>query len=281
MTATTPRLAPAASAANRTMAKALLKRIGNGLLAIVVILVLWDLSLRLLNVGSFVGKGPLDVWNFMFVADAAAANRDFVFGELGQSLIDASIGFVAGLVAALVIAAIFLLVKGVEHALLPIALLLQSVPLVAIAPIIILIFGRDIATLAVMGGIVVLFPALITIVFGLRSASPYMLDLVAVYGGSPLTALLKVGLPSALPALFAAIKISVPGAITGALIAEWLATGQGIGGAIVSAIGQAQINQVWAMGTAITVVSIALYMLVGLAETAVLRRMGVTQTGLR
>jgi ABC-type nitrate/sulfonate/bicarbonate transport system permease component len=281
MNALSPSASPAVSRANRALMKSLLKRAGNAVLAIVVILVLWDLSLRLLHVGSFVGKGPLDVWNFMFVTDAAAANRDFVFGQLAQTLIDSSIGFVAGLAVALVIAAVFMIVKGAEDALLPIALLLQSVPLVAIAPVIIIIFGRDTATLAVMGGLVVLFPALITIVFGLRSASPSMLDLIAVYGGSQLTSLLKVGLPSALPSLFAAIKISVPGAITGAMIAEWLATGGGIGGAIVSAIGQGQINQVWAMGTAITVVSIGLYMIVGLLETAVLRRMGVTQTDLR
>ena len=78
-------------------------------------------------------------------------------------------------------------------------------------------------------------------------------------------------------ALHSAIKISVPGAITGALIAEWLATGKGIGGAIVAAIGQAQINQVWAMGAVITAVSIALYAVVGLAEAAVLRGMGADE----
>jgi ABC-type nitrate/sulfonate/bicarbonate transport system permease component len=251
-----------------------IRRGANGLLAVVVIVVLWDLSLRLLGIGSFIGKGPLDVWNFLVNVPAAGANRDFVVAQLGQSLLDSGLGFVAGLGASLLVAAIFLLVRPVEHALMPIALLLQSVPLIAMAPIIILIFGRDTATLAVMGGIVVFFPALITIVFGLRSASPTMLDVVAVYGGSSWTALRKVALPSAVPALFAAIKISVPGAITGALIAEWLATGKGIGGAIVAAIGQAEINQVWAMGVVITVVSIVLYAVVGLGESAVLRAMG-------
>lgn len=264
-----------------TVLKPLAKRFAIGVLAIIVILALWALALKAFNVLPFVGKTPLDVWNFLFVGQPAAGNRADIGKELGQSLIDSSIGFVAGLAAALVIAALFMLIRGVENALMPLAILLQSVPLVAVAPIIILIFGRSTSTLAVMGGIVVLFPALITIVFGLRSASPSMVDLVAVYGGGPLTVLTKVAIPSALPALFAAIKISVPGAITGALLAEWLATGKGIGGAIVSAVGQAEIGSVWAMGTVITVVSIALYSIVGVLETAVLRRMGVTQTDLK
>jgi ABC-type nitrate/sulfonate/bicarbonate transport system permease component len=256
-------------------------RVGMAGLAVVVILALWSLALVVFDVQPFVGKSPLDVWNFLFTDDLAGANRSVVAENLVQSLIDASIGFAAGLAVAFALAALFLVVRGVENALMPIALLLQSVPLIAMAPIIILIFGRTTSTLAVMGGLVVLFPALITIVFGLRSASPSMVDLVTVYGGGPLTVLRKVAIPAALPAVFAAVKISVPGAITGALIAEWLATGQGIGGAIVSAVGQAQIDLVWALGTVITVVSIALYTLVGLAEGAVLGRVGVTQTALR
>lgn len=256
-------------------------RVGLGVLAAVVILALWWLVLIVFNVQPFVGKTPLDVWQYLFANELAAENRAFVIQQVAQSLIDSAIGFVAGLTAAFVLAAIFMVVRGVENAVMPLALLLQSVPLIAMAPIIILIFGRTSATLAVMGGLVVLFPALITIVFGLRSASPTMVDLIAVYGGGPMTILRKVAVPSALPAVFAAVKISVPGAITGALIAEWLATGQGVGGAIVSAVGQAQIDLVWALGTVITIVSIALYSLVGLMEAAVLRRVGVTATTLR
>jgi ABC-type nitrate/sulfonate/bicarbonate transport system permease component len=81
---------------------------------------------------------------------------------------------------ATLVAPIFSLSKGVEQALMPLAMLLRSVPLIAIAPIIILIFGREQLSVAVMGAIVVLFPALVNIVFGLRSAPTAMFDLVAV-----------------------------------------------------------------------------------------------------
>ena len=154
-------------------------------------------------------------------------------------------------------------------------MLLRSVPLIAMAPLIILIFGRDVATVAVVAGIVVLFPALVTIVFGLHSASPQMLDVVAVYGGSRWTALRKVALPASLPSFFAAVRISVPGALTGALLVEWLATGDGIGSAIQTAYSQVQFSLVWSAVVVVTAVSLVLYNVVQIVETVVLARMGM------
>jgi ABC-type nitrate/sulfonate/bicarbonate transport system permease component len=142
------------------------------------------------------------------------------------------------------------------------------------APILILIFGRQQVTVAVMGAIVVLFPALVNIVFGLRSASAAMVDVATVYGANKLSAIRYVAFPASLPSFFAAVKISVPGAITGALLVEWLATGQGIGYAIISAVGRAKTNEVWAYVVVITLVSIIIYNLVGLLESLVLSRFG-------
>jgi ABC-type nitrate/sulfonate/bicarbonate transport system permease component len=73
------------------------------------------------------------------------------------------------------------------------------------------------------------------------------------------------------------VKISVPGAITGALLVEWLATGQGIGYGIISAVGRAKTNEVWAYVVVITVVSILLYNLVGLLENYILSKFGQSQ----
>lgn len=259
-----------AKATSRTIGKSLL----NGLISLVVMLVLWVGALWIFDVEPYVGKTPLDVIEYLFQTDKAEENRAMLATALGETLYDASIGFVAGLVLATIIAVLFTLARGVEHALMPIAMLLRSVPLVAMTPIIVLIFGREQLSVAVMGAIVVLFPALVTIVFGLRSASPQMLDLVAVYGGSSFTALRKVAFPASLPSFFAAVKISVPGAITGALLVEWLATGKGIGYGIISAFGRAKINEVWADVVVITVVSILLYNLVAVLESFVLARFG-------
>lgn len=249
----------------------------NTLLALLVVAVLWFVALWAFNVKPFIGKNPFDVYNFLFTVPAATENRGFVMTALSQTMVDAAIGFVFGMFFATLISVLFSLSKGIEQALMPIAMLLRSVPLIAMAPIIILIFGREQISVAVMGAIVVLFPALVNIVFGLRSAPAAMFDLVNVYGGGKLDALRKVAFPSSLPSFFAALKISVPGAITGALLVEWLATGQGIGYAIVSAIGRARPAEVWTYVALITVVSIILYNIVALLEDSVLAKFGHAQ----
>ncbi|MFT4228736.1 MAG: ABC transporter permease subunit [Microbacterium sp.] len=262
-------------AATRSTLRALGWSLLTFLLTLVAVVGLWVGVLWAFQISPLIAKGPVDVWNFLFTVPAAAQNRDMIAGNLAVTLGHAAIGFIAGLVVAMVGAAVFQLSKGAEHALMPVAMLLRSVPLIAMAPVIIMIFGRDVWTVAVIGGIVVLFPALVNICFGLKSASTQMNDLVEVYGGGAWTRLRKVAMPSSLPAFFAAVRISVPGAITGALLAEWLAVGQGIGGTIAGYIPQAQFAALWTSVVAVTAVSLVLYNLVQIAEDVVLARMGM------
>jgi sulfonate transport system permease protein len=244
------------------------------LLAVVIGLAAWSLFLKVFSVQAALGKGPVDVWNYLVTASDASANRSEVFNSLGTTLHDAALGYVAGMAVALIVGLLFVMFKPVEQAFMPIAMLLRSVPLVAITPIILLIFKRGEIGVAVIGGIVVLFPALVNIVFGLRSVSQQTSDLVVAYGGSQVTVVRKVALPTALPAIFAAARISVPGSLIGALVAEWLATGKGIGGSILNAIGGFEYNYVWASIAILTGVSLLIYTLVGVIESLVLTGFG-------
>ncbi|TFV89627.1 ABC transporter permease subunit [Blastococcus sp. CT_GayMR16] len=284
MTATVTRPAPEATGLRRQIqreaSRSVLRAVGRSLLTfgltLVVVIALWVAVIELFGISAYVAKGPLDVWAYLVTDDDAADHRAVLTGDLGVSLTHAFIGFVAGLVVALLGAIAFRLSRGVEHALMPIAMLLRSVPLIAMAPLIILIFGRDVATVAVVAGIVVLFPALVNIVFGLHSATPETLDVVSVYGGNSWTALRRVALPASLPSFFAAVRISVPGALTGALLVEWLATGDGIGSTIQTAYSQVQFSLVWSAVVVVTAVSLVLYNVVQIVETVVLTRMGMT-----
>ncbi|QKJ18103.1 ABC transporter permease [Microbacterium hominis] len=249
----------------------------NALLTFVIIIALWWAVVNLTGISSFVAKGPLEVWQFLFTEEDAAANRAELMPLLIQTLQDAALGFVVGMVVATILAIAFSLSRSVEAGVMPLALLLRSVPLVAIAPVIILITGRGTAaSVAVIGSIVVLFPALASVMFGLSRASKESLDLVHVYGGGRATQLRKVSVPGALPSLFAAARVSVPGAVTGALLAEWLSTGQGIGGMIVKFSASARFDELWASVALITIVTLLLYNLVQVVENIVLARMAMT-----
>lgn len=260
----------------RSLGRAVGKSALIGLSTFAIVLILWVGVLAVFNITPYIAKGPLDVWQFLFVDADAAENRADLGAKLAITLRHSVTGFVVGLIVAIIGAIIFRVSKGAESALMPVAMLLRSVPLIALAPVIILIFGpRSEASVAVIGGIVVLFPALVTIVFGLKAASPQMLDVVSVWGGGTLTAVRKVALPGALPSLFAAVRVSVPGAITGALLAEMLSTGDGIGFSTLQNLSQAKFVDVWAAVVVVTGISLALYTIVQILEAIVLARMGM------
>jgi ABC-type nitrate/sulfonate/bicarbonate transport system permease component len=237
--------------------------------SVVIVVAAWWLALEAFGISPLVGKRPPQVWEYL---TSSAAHRDAVFGALGITVRDAAIGFASGMIAAMAVAVAFVLFRTVEQTFMPVAMLLRSVPLVVMTPLITLIFGRDVLGVAVIGGIVVFFPALVNIAFGLRSASPQAIDLVRAYGGSRVTVLRKVAVPTAMPSVFASARISVPASIIGALIAEWLATGQGIGAEILRAIGGFRYDEVWADIVVVTGVSILAYAVVGVVEALVLAR---------
>lgn len=264
------------AASLRAVGRALGKSVLIGLSTFAIVLAIWLAVYFLGGVSPYIMKSPYDVWQFLFVNEDAPVDRALLLDNLAVTMRHAGIGFVAGLIVAIIGAITFRISRGVESALMPFATLLRSVPLIAMAPVIILIFGYGTdASVAVIGGIVVLFPALVTIAFGLKAASPQMLDVVSVYGGSVFTAVRKVALPGALPSLFAAIRVSVPGAITGALLAEMLSTGDGIGSATARFAASARFDDVWAGVVAVTTISLLLYTVVQVLESLALTRMGM------
>ena len=227
---TEPAAAPApaeltAGSGRSLVARRAVTAVTTVVVALVVLVLLWALLLRVFDVSTFVGKTPLDVWNYLFSSDppkgvrpaslTAEEARSEAFSALGTTLIDAGIGFVAGMVTATLIAVLFVLYQPFEFAFMPIAMLLRSVPLVAMAPVLLLMFGQGNLGIAVIAAIVVLFPALVNIVLGLRSASPQALDVIRVNGGSAITELVKVRVPPALPQFFASVGSRSPGRSSG------------------------------------------------------------------
>jgi ABC-type nitrate/sulfonate/bicarbonate transport system permease component len=291
MTAVIDPAAPAAPLAEKDGGHSVLKVVSRRALTSITVLVsaliglgvIWVALFAIFDVNPLVGKTPGNVWEYLFTQTPSArgirpqslsaeAARTELWGALGTTLVDAAIGFFTGLGIALVIAALFVLVPAVEFAFMPIAMLLRSVPLVAIAPVLLMMFTGK-AAIAAIGAIVVLFPALVNIVIGLRSASPQSLDVVKVYGGSDRDALVKVRIPSALPNFFAAVRISVPGAVVGAMLAEWLSGNEGFGG-LLNRYQSANKTGVWAIVVFSVIISIVLYEIATIIESAVLAQWG-------
>ncbi|QHC61551.1 ABC transporter permease subunit [Rathayibacter festucae] len=242
--------------------------------AAVLALAFWYAFLAITDISPLLGKTPTDVAEYLFVEADAAENRAIVFGNLGVTAVDALVGYVAGLLVALAIAVLFVLIRSLEATVMPIAMLLKSMPLIVVTPLVTLAIGNGIGAVATVGAIAVFFPALVTVGFGLRSLSRESFELVSVYGGSPLDVLLKVALPTAVPAIFAAAKVAVPSALSGAMLAEWLATGQGLGGAVQRASAGFRYDELWASLAVITALGVVAYAVVAIGERLAAVRFG-------
>jgi len=251
-------------------------RIGRMLLSAVIsvaaVAAFWQLFLTLTDVDPFIGRTPADVVDFAFTSPEAAANRTILFDAAVITLRDAFLGLTVGVIVAVVAATAFNLLRSIEQTVMPMAMVLQSVPLVAMTPLIALIFGRGLVTATLITAIVTFFPALVNINLALRGAPAQTMDLMRAYGADKRTTLWKVQYPSALPAVFASLRIAAPLAIVGAMLAEWLATSEGLGYLMLQSSVTYNLNQLWAAGALITFFSVVLYQVVSAVESAVLSR---------
>ncbi len=235
---------------------------------------LWQGAIELFHLSPFVAKGPVAVYDFLATSPSASAARSTLASALLVTLRDAGLGYLGGSAVALGVALGVALHRDVAQTVMPVAIALRSVPLVALVPILTLLLGQGLLAVTVIAGIVTFFPTLVNVVAGLRSAPAQAFDLLAAYGASERAVLRKVQLPYALPALFASARIAAPGALLGAILAEWLATGQGLGDLMVTSSSTADYSMLWSAVAAITTVSILFYNAVGALERPVLARLG-------
>jgi ABC-type nitrate/sulfonate/bicarbonate transport system permease component len=244
----------------------------SAVISIGVVLVGWVAFLKMFHIQPFIGKGPGDVWRWLFTADDAGAHRALMRHESYTTLRDAFLGLVAGTIAAVLCAIAFNQYRPLQRTFMPIAMVLRSVPLVAMTPLLVLIFGRGLTVVTVIAGIVTFFPTLVNVTLALRATPKEAIDLLRAYGASPLSTLFKVQIPSSLPALFASLRIAAPLALVGALLAEWLATGQGLGYSIIQASALSDYNGLWSRVALVTMYSVVLYKAIGGVEGLVLRK---------
>lgn len=234
----------------------------------------WYGFVRAFHLDPYFAKTPTDVFRYLLTAGDAGPNRHELVQAFDVTLVDAGVGYLAGTVAAVAVAALVVTQRAIEQTLMPVAIVLRSVPLIAMTPLIALVFGRGLVGVTVVVGIVTFFPTLVNMIIGMRSAPQLACDLVRAYGGSRLTAMRKIRFQYALPAFFASARIAAPTAIGGATLAEWLATGKGAGNLMLVASSSSRFDTLWSAVALIVLISVALYGLVGIAENVVLARYG-------
>jgi ABC-type nitrate/sulfonate/bicarbonate transport system permease component len=237
-----------------------------------VVVGLWYGVIGALHLNPYFAKTPTDVVSYLFVGPSAGSNRSQLLDGLGTTLRDAGLGYACGTLVAIGAAVAVVLSRGIERAIMPVAIVLRAVPLIAMTPLIGLEFGRGLVSVAIVAGLVTFFPSLVNFVQGLRSTPQLWFDLLDAYGADQAALLWKVRLPNALPSFFAAARIAAPGAVLGAVLAEWLVSGNGLGYMILLSSQNSDYDLLWAGVAVITAVSILIYNLVSSIEATLATR---------
>jgi ABC-type nitrate/sulfonate/bicarbonate transport system permease component len=259
------------SAPDESRARWLLLATGSALMP----LLLWwccILLFQALGVSDIVLRSPLGVLEHLLLSEQAADNLQRLGEALAQTLPYALLGMLAGLAVAFILAVAGTLWPWLGQTLLPVSLVTQSMPLVALTPLVVLVFGRGSASMLVVTVSVTFFPAFVTMAQGLALVPPTVLDLVRAYGGGKLRRLQLIALPWSLPYLCAAARLAAPRAFLGVMIAEWLATGTGVGNLLNESRGMLDFGMIWSVAVAAIVIAVGLTAAVAAVERVVLRR---------
>lgn len=252
----------------------------GGVVAAVLLVGFWQSLRPVFGFDAFFVKSPLEVARFLVEGNPITGAPADAFWSaflhaLGETGIHAGVGFVVGTALAIAGAVVLVAVPGLERAVMPGAVVLRSIPLVALTPLIVLLFGRGLLGVTVLVTLVTFFPTLVTVIMGLRAAPDGALDVVRASGGSSFSAARRVRLLYAVPAITASARVAIPAAVAGATLAEWLATGNGLGQLLTLSSVQADYFTLWAGGVLLVIVVLALYSLIGVVDRAVSRRLGV------
>jgi ABC-type nitrate/sulfonate/bicarbonate transport system permease component len=242
-----------------------------------IVLALWWGLMEAFGLSRFFAKRPDDVWRYLVTAPDASAHRAVLWSASLQTLAHVWPGYLAGLAMGAALAIVLTLFPALSGAVLPVAVALRSVPIVTTAPLIVLALGRDTLGTVTIVAVMTFFPALVACLQGLRQAPGQAMDVMRIYATPPLMQLWHVQIPAMLPAFFAAARLAVPAAILAATIAEWLATGTGLGNLMALTASTSDYTLLWSAIVVITLASSLGYGLVSLAERAALTRIAPEQ----
>lgn len=194
----------------------------------VVFIIIWDLFITIFDIRSVILPRPLAVWqNFISGLNTESALNYYphILTTLNEVLGGYLIGALVGIVLALLLSQIPLL----ERVFKPFIVAFQSIPKIAIAPLIIVWFGFEIGSKIALVILIVFFPILVNGLSGFKSVEPERLSVMRSLGASQWQIFSKLVLPGSLPFLFAGLEVALVQAMTAAIVAEFLAGRQGLG----------------------------------------------------
>ncbi|MFG2077056.1 ABC transporter permease [Nonomuraea maritima] len=193
-------------------------RLATPLLAVLLVLAIWQLAVTLLHIPPYVLPSPGKTWQ------ALLDDWPNISTLAGHTLYETIVGFLTGTAVGFLLAVTMAHLKAAHRILYPILIATQAVPIVAIAAPLVILLGYGLAPKLVIVGLIVFFPVVVNVLDGLAGIDTGMVNLARSMGAGPAKIFLLIRLPATLTPLFSALKLGAAYAVTGAVIGEWTAS---------------------------------------------------------
>jgi NitT/TauT family transport system permease protein len=233
--------------------------------AAIGIIILWQLIITIGGVPEYIAPSPAAV------ARVYVEQGDLLLRNFWPTLAEAVSGFLCGNLAAILIAIFFVHSNLLERAFYPLVVVLHTIPIIAVAPILVLLFGNGYAPKIIIAALISFFPMLVNMVRGLRAVKPETMELMRILSATRREVFWNVRIQSSLPFLFAALKISSTTCVIGAIVGEWIGSSFGLGALIIEATYNFRSPLLYATVFVGAALAVSLFALVSFVERRVIR----------
>ena len=213
----------------------------------------WEVACRLLQIHKVVLPSP------SLIGSTLWQSRGSLLSHMGFTFKEVLLGFGLGFVSGLGLAVVIVYSPTLEKAVYPLVVASQTIPVFAIAPLLVIWFGFGILPKVLVAALVVFFPICVNEVEGLRSAEPEVIDLLRSLSVSRWKIFRLVQFPASLPYLIAGTQVGIAYSVIGAVIGEWVGSAKGIGYLMLAANAMVRTDLVFASIIVLSVVALALF----------------------
>lgn len=193
-----------------------------------------------------------------------------LFSNLWPTAVEAIAGFVIGNSVAVLLAIVFVYSRIIQAAYFPVVLFFNTIPILALAPIIILIFGLGMTPKIIIAAVICFFPTLVNMIRGLNMPTQNERELLHILSATPWEIFWRLRLPRSLPMLFSSLRIASTTAVIGAIVGEWIGSDRGLGALIIQATFNYRSGQLYAALVLSSSMAICLFLIVAYVERKVI-----------
>jgi NitT/TauT family transport system permease protein len=226
----------------------------------VLILILWDLAVRIFSIPAYLVPAPLTV-----LSEIVNRRADLLNASMWTAL-EIWAGFGLAVLVGLGLGIPIAYSKTLENSILPLVVVLQVIPKVAVAPLFLIWLGYGLSPKILVACLIAFFPVLINTIKGLRTVDHELMQWIGTLGASRFQLFTKLALPWSLPYLFAAMKVAITFAVVGAIVGEFVGSDRGLGYLILTSTNVLDTKLTFAALVVLSFIGMVSYWLVLLAE---------------